>query len=171
MKQNRCRKQTGNSLKSMFRKKDDGVSSVVGEMLLLSIGVILVAVFAVSLISLLPGDRDDHVDVAMNPNTTTGIIEFYHKGGDAISNSSLRVQVYGVDDNNVINVTPRSLTNVTLDGKDTFLKLFVQNSSKGNSSVFDIGCVLTVNVTNLTAGDQVRLMTEKTIIYTGVVKE
>ncbi|MCQ2470391.1 MAG: type IV pilin N-terminal domain-containing protein, partial [Ruminococcus sp.] len=67
MKQNRMRKQTGKiSLKrTIALKKDDGVSSVVGEMLLLAIGVILVAVFATSLMGLLPSDRDDHVDVAM----------------------------------------------------------------------------------------------------------
>lgn len=155
MKQNRMRKQTGKiSLKrTIALKKDDGVSSVVGEMLLLAIGVILVAVFATSLMGLLPSDRDDHVDVAMNVSDDT--LTFYHKGGDAIDKSELRVMVYPVN-----NVTPRTCRISALN-----------DSNGGVAAVFNLGCVLTADVSGLTSKDQVRLMTEHTIIYTGVVKE
>lgn len=154
MKQNRMRKQTGKiSLKrTIALKKDDGVSSVVGEMLLLAIGVILVAVFATSLMGLLPSDRDDHVDVALN--VSNGTLTFYHKGGDAIDISELRVMVYPNGE-----VTPRTCSISALE-----------DSSNQESQVFNLGCVLTVSVAELESNDQVRLMTENTIIYTGVIK-
>ena len=157
MKQNRMRKQTGKiSLKrTIVLKKDDGVSSVVGEMLLLAIGVILVAVFATSLMGLLPSDRDDHVDVAMKADVLNQNLTFYHKGGDAIDKDELRVMVYPVN-----NVTPRTCRISALN-----------DSNGGVAAVFNLGCVLTVSVTDLASKDQVRLMTENTIIYTGVVKE
>lgn len=157
MKQNRMRKQTGKiSLKrTIVLKKDDGVSSVVGEMLLLAIGVILVAVFATSLMGLLPSDRDDHVDVAMKTDLSDQTIMFYHKGGDAIAKEELRVMVYPEN-----SVSPRNCE----------IKPLKDNAGY-DTAVFNLGCVLTVSVNDLAAKDQVRLMTENTIIYTGVVKE
>ena len=150
------RKETGNVPRDIriFRKKDDGVSSVVGEMLLLAIGVILVAVFAASLTGLLPGDRDDHVDVAMKPDVSNGKILFYHKGGDAIAEDELRVLVYPEN-----SVNPRACT--LSSPKD---------SGGAQTEIFNLGCVLTVLVPELASNDQVRLMTDNTIIYTGVVK-
>ena len=156
MTQNRMRKQTENtSLKrAFFLKKDDGVSSVVGEMLLLAIGVILVAVFATSLMGLLPGDRDDHVDVAMYSDVSNQTIMFYHKGGDAIKKEELRVQVYQEN-----SVSPRYCEIISL-----------KDSAGKNAAVFNLGCVFTVSVSELSPNNQVRLMTDNTIIYTGVVK-
>ena len=150
------RKETGNVPrdKRIFRKKDDGVSSVVGEMLLLAIGVILVAVFAASLTGLLPGDRDDHVDVAMKPDVPGHTLTFYHKGGDAIAKDELRVLVYPEN-----SVNPRACTISSLE-----------DSNDVPTEIFNLGCVLRVDVTALASKDQVRLMTDNTIIYTGVVK-
>lgn len=156
------RKETGNVPrdKRIFRKKDDGVSSVVGEMLLLAIGVILVAVFAASLTGLLPGDRDDHVDVAMKPDVpdgpdaSNGKILFYHKGGDAIAKDELRVLVYPEN-----SVNPRACSISSL-----------KDSNDDPTEIFNLGCVLEVSAPNMASNDQVRLMTDNTIIYTGVVK-
>ncbi|HJJ31354.1 MAG TPA: type IV pilin N-terminal domain-containing protein [Methanocorpusculum sp.] len=158
MKQNRCRKQTGNPVlkRTLFRRTDDGVSSVVGEMLLLAVGVILVAVFAASLMGLLPGDRDDHVDAAMDDSkASSGILTFYHKGGDAIDKGELRVLVYPDGA-----VAQRNSTITSL-----------KDSSGADTQVFNLGCVLNVTVTGLSSKDQVRLATGNTIIYTGVVRE
>ena len=157
MKQNRIKKQTENTSlkKTIFGKKDDAVSSVVGEMLLLAIGVILVAVFATSLMGLLPSDRDDHVDAAMDSDVLNHTIMFYHKGGDAIAKEELRVMVYPEG-----NIIPR----------DCSISPLID--SKGDeTTVFNLGCVLKVSVPDLAPKDQVRLATDNTIIYTGVVKE
>ena len=150
------RKETGNVPRDIriFRKKDDGVSSVVGEMLLLAIGVILVAVFAASLTGLLPGDRDDHVDVAMKPDVSSHTLTFYHKGGDAIAKDELRVLVYPEN-----SVNPRACTISSLE-----------DSNGAPTEIFNLGCVLEVSAPNMASNDQVRLMTDNTIIYTGVVK-
>lgn len=151
MKQNHTRKHTpGKKLKS-----DDAVSSVVSEMLLLAIGVILVAVFAVTLVSLLPGDRDDHVDITVRADTSAGTYQFWHKGGDPISAAGLRALVYGLADPG----TSRTLVPTVID-------------REGNSSrLFDIGGYCTIPLSEVANGDQVRLVTENTIIYSGVVKK
>ena len=133
-----------------FDTKDDAVSSVVGEMLLLTIALILTAVFAVSAFSFLPGDREDIVDVDAEISGTT--ITFWHKGGDAVSKDRLKVSVYD-------GVNPRDVTVTSL-----------KNYANVDTSVFDLGGSYNVSVLSLTSGDEIRLSTDRTIIYTGVVR-
>ena len=133
-----------------FDIKDDAVSSVVGEMLLLTIALILTAVFAVSAFSFLPGDREDIVDVDAEISGTT--ITFWHKGGDAVPKDRLKVSVYD-------GVNPRDVTVTSL-----------KNYANVDTSVFDLGGSYNVSVPSLTSGDEIRLSTDRTIIYTGVVR-
>ena len=46
-------------------EKDEAVTSVVGEILLMALVIILVSLFAASAFDLLPGDRQSSVDVSM----------------------------------------------------------------------------------------------------------
>jgi len=46
-------------------RNDEAVSSVIGEMILIVLVIILVALFATSTFSLIPGGREESVDVAM----------------------------------------------------------------------------------------------------------
>lgn len=131
-----------------FDAKDDAVSSVVGEMLLLTIVLILTAVFAVSAFSFLPGDREDIVDVDAEISSNT--ITFWHKGGDAVPKDQLSAAVYN-------GVTPRTVTVISL-----------KNAADAETAVFDLGGSYTVSVSSLTSGDEIRLSTDRTIIYTGV---
>ena len=133
-----------------FDAKDDAVSSVVGEMLLLTIVLILTAVFAVSAFSFLPGDREDIVDVDAEISDNT--ITFWHKGGDAVPKDRLKVSVYD-------GVNPRDVTVTSL-----------KNYADVDTSVFDLGGHYTVSVSSLSTGDDIRLSTDRTIIYTGVVR-
>ena len=133
-----------------FDAKDDAVSSVVGEMLLLTIALILTAVFAVSAFSFLPGDREDIVDVDAEISGDT--ITFWHKGGDAVTKDRLKVSVYD-------GVNPRDVTVTSL-----------KNYADVDTSVFDLGGRYTVSVSSLSTGDDIRLSTDRTIIYTGVVR-
>ena len=133
-----------------FDAKDDAVSSVVGEMLLLTIVLILTAVFAVSAFSFLPGDREDIVDVDAEISDNT--ITFWHKGGDAVPKDQLSAAVYN-------GVTPRTVTVISL-----------KNAADAETAVFDLGGSYTVSVSSLTSGDEIRLSTDRTIIYTGVVR-
>ena len=131
-----------------FDTKDDAVSSVVGEMLLLTIALILTAVFAVSAFSFLPGDREDIVDV--DAEISGDKITFWHKGGDAVPKDQLSAAVYD-------GVTPKTVTVSSL-----------KNAAGDDTAVFDLGGYYTVSVTGLTARDEIRLSTDRTIIYTGV---
>ena len=131
-----------------FDAKDDAVSSVVGEMLLLTIVLILTAVFAVSAFSFLPGDREDIVDVDAEISDDT--ITFWHKGGDAVPKDQLSAAVYD-------GVTPKTVTVSSL-----------KNAAGDDTAVFDLGGYYTVSVTGLTSRDEIRLSTDRTIIYTGV---
>ena len=131
-----------------FDAKDDAVSSVVGEMLLLTIVLILTAVFAVSAFSFLPGDREDIVDVDAKISGNT--ITFWHKGGDAVPKDQLSAAVYD-------GVTPKTVTVTSL-----------KNAAGTDTSVFDLGGYYTVSVSTLVSGDEIRLSTDRTIIYTGV---
>ena len=131
-----------------FDAKDDAVSSVVGEMLLLTIVLILTAVFAVSAFSFLPGDREDIVDV--DAEISDDKITFWHKGGDAVSKDQLTAAVYD-------GVTPKTVTVTSL-----------KNAAGTDTPVFDLGGSYTVSVSSLSIGDEIRLSTDRTIIYTGV---
>ena len=131
-----------------FDAKDDAVSSVVGEMLLLTIVLILTAVFAVSAFSFLPGDREDIVDV--DAEISDDRITFWHKGGDAVPKDQLSAAVYD-------GVTPKTVTVTSL-----------KNAAGDDTAVFDLGGCYMVSVTGLTSRDEIRLSTDRTIIYTGV---
>ncbi|MDO9523027.1 MAG: type IV pilin N-terminal domain-containing protein [Methanocorpusculum sp.] len=132
-------------------KKDDGVTSVVGEMLLLVIALVLVSVFAVSILGLIPGDREEVVNVGMNPSVPTETIYLWHKGGDWIDKDDLTIAVYnGIEKRNVTFV---SLTNQT--GYPT--------------EIFQLGGCLTYTVESLSPGDEVRLSTQRSTIFSGVV--
>ena len=133
-----------------FDAKDDAVSSVVGEMLLLTIVLILTAVFAVSAFSFLPGDREDIVDV--DAEISDDRITFWHKGGDAVPKDQLSAAVYN-------GVTPRTVTVISL-----------KNAADAETAVFDLGGSYNVYVPSLRSGDEIRLSTDRTIIYTGVVR-
>lgn len=132
-----------------MKKNDDGLSSVVGEMLLLVTALILVAVFAVSLLSILPGDRVDTAEVSAE--ITGNTISFYHKGGDRIGLEELKLTVFNGAEKRA--VTFQSLT--LPDGQ--------------SASVFALGSCLTYTVPGLTKGDDISLISDTAIIYSGVV--
>lgn len=131
-----------------MKKNDDGLSSVVGEMLLLVTALILVAVFAVSLLSILPGDRVDTAEISAE--ITGNTISFYHKGGDRIGLEELKLTVF--------------------NGAEKRAVTFQSLSAEGQSaSVFALGSRLTYTVPGLTKGDDISLISDTGILYSGVV--
>lgn len=128
-------------------KKEDGVSSVVGEMLMLVIVVILAALFAVGAMNFLPGEREDVTDItadfshAAEPENT---IIFTHRGGDVLPVSELKIAVYQ-------GVEKRTDTKFDVDG-----------------TVFDLGGTITLTSSNpFCSGDEIRISTDKSIVYAG----
>ena len=129
-------------------EKDDAVTSVVGEILLMALVIILVSLFAASAFDLLPGDRQSAVDVSMSINVDT--ISFWHKGGDWIEGSELSA----------------SLTES--DGKKHILeKVSLRDCFGDEKLVFDLGGNYTVKLpTSLPAGTvNIRLTTSDSVLY------
>jgi FlaG/FlaF family flagellin (archaellin) len=133
-------------------KKEDAVSTVVGEMLLLVIALVLISVFAVSILGLIPGDREEVVNVGMNSSVETGTVQLWHKGGDWISKDDLTLTVYD-------GITKRDVTFVSLT-----------NQTGYPTEIFQLGGCLTYTVESLSLRDEVRLSTQRTTIFAGVVQ-
>ena len=133
-----------------MKNKEDALSSVVGEMLLLVTAIILVAVFASSLFTVLPGDRVDTADISANVSGDK--ISFWHKGGDIIGSERLTLSVFNGAEKRAV----------------TFESLKDQNDK--DTSVFALGNCLKYKVEGLESGDQISLATDTAVIYSGVVQ-
>lgn len=146
------------------RQNDDAISSVVGEMIMISLVIMLVALFATSAFSLVPGGREASVDVVMkNPNGTSvvendTVVIFWHKGGDWVEGKDLTVLVIGEGGDR---------TEYDSQSPD-----FCLHDHAGNKTVaFDLGGCLNVTLNPaLECGDIVRLVTPETVIYSGEVR-
>lgn len=129
---------------------DDAVSSVVGEMIMIVLVIILVALFATSAFSLIPGGREASIEVAItggSPGSDT--IYLWHKGGDWVEKKGLKVVIIGKNG----------------ERKEYRPDIY---DHKGNcTEAFDLGGHLKVNTpgTRLAAGDTVRLVTPKSVIW------
>lgn len=129
------------------RKRDDAVSELVGEMLMLTIVLIMMAVFASSASDVLPPARDPSVTILqVQPGSQ---VELYHKGGDAIPMSELRI---------------------TVDGKERGYDLYLYGASTptaDSDSLFDIGGRISIDISSFTKGDRIpiRLATSRAVIY------
>lgn len=139
-----------------YERSDEGVTSVIGEMLILALVIILVSLFASSAFQLIPGDRETVTDVSMNMSSDMKTMYFWHKGGDWVDPAELSVTVTPKDRN----ATKRTMkiTNVT--------------DYAGNASaIFDLGGRLTAeSVPVLKAGDEIRLVTPKSVLFAGTVR-
>lgn len=130
--------------------QDNGVSEVVGEMLMIGLAILIVGVFAAAVGNFLPGARDPSITIMMS-NDTSGNITLWHKGGDAINKDDLSV--------------------IILYPNDTRQKIpsaaFVM--VPGNVSVFDLGSNITVYAGPLAGNETVSLVTPHARIFTGKV--
>ncbi|MFA5453397.1 MAG: type IV pilin N-terminal domain-containing protein [Candidatus Methanomethylophilaceae archaeon] len=133
-----------------LNNKDDGVTSVVGEMLLIALVLILVSLFAASAFNLLPGNRETVIDVSMNlaTNGNDTILYFWHKGGDWVDGDELTA----------------SLTN---NGTKYVLeKLYLTDCRNETKTVFDLGGCYAVQIPKTISGNSsLRLSTSDSVIY------
>lgn len=72
-------------------EKDSGVSTVLSEVLMIALVLILVPVVTISLMNQLPEDRVPTVNIKMSPIIDGGEVTFYHKGGDWIKKSDIKI--------------------------------------------------------------------------------
>ncbi len=134
-------------------ENDRAVSEVVGEMLMIGIVLILIAVFTASLASYLPSERTPSVTILMSQDSGSNIT-LWHKGGDWVKASSLRV---------IIGNTT-GMTTYTLDGDHPFILV-------PGTQAFDLESNITVIPNAAFAGDEsVSLATGRAVIFSGRVR-
>ena len=128
----------------------EGVSEVVGEMLMVALVIVLLSVFSAALYNYLPTQRDPSVTILMTNDQQN--ITLWHKGGDAVKTTELTVIV----------------------SNQTYRRLF--SSRNGDltlipgKEVFDLGSNITVRMPSDLEGDElVRLVTPHAVIFTGKV--
>lgn len=137
------------------RDRDDAVSELVGEMLMLTIVLILLAIFSATASNYLPPPRDPSVTIiAKNVPSTPGSMNIclYHKGGDWIKTSDLTVIVSHSTD-----VWKYAHDNAS-----------VQLWPDPGSQSFDLGDWITItNVPKATY--EVSLVTPRAVVFSGMV--
>jgi FlaG/FlaF family flagellin (archaellin) len=128
---------------------EPGVSEVVGEMLMIALVVVLLAVFSAALFNYLPVDREPTVTIMMTSDGA-GDFTFWHKGGDWVK----------VEDLNVVIVN------------ETYQKSFSRKSGNlvivPDKMVFDLGSNVTVKMPGTKEGNEtIKMVTPRTVVYSG----
>ncbi|MGC9435801.1 MAG: type IV pilin N-terminal domain-containing protein [Methanomicrobiales archaeon] len=120
------------------------VSPVIGEMLMLSMVLILIAVASSSVFSLLPAERSPSVTIMLT--NTTDNLTLWHKGGDWIDRTDISVLVMNE-------------TAVSRFRYSDFVLV-------PDTQVFDLGSTITVDI-NCTGVGEVRLVTPRAVVFSG----
>ncbi|MFZ1897376.1 type IV pilin N-terminal domain-containing protein [Methanoregula sp.] len=143
------------------------VSEVVGEMLMIGIVLILAAVFTSQLPNYLPSERSPSVTVMMSSNESAGTITLWHKGGDWVKVSTLKVIV--------------SNHTQTMNSEEVFTQTsnpsfaFAPDPAEPDSSVFDLGGSITVDpgivspFIPLDGNVTIVLATDRAVLFSGPV--
>ncbi|WP_084600809.1 type IV pilin [Methanolacinia paynteri] len=126
---------------------DSALSPVIGEMMMIALAVLLVSIFSVTLLGLLPAERSDSIDIIRSYNSSSDTLQLWHKGGDWVKKSDLKVVIIR-DDHTTETI---SLSDDNLEGDS-----------------FDLGDNITITK-NLVSGDIVRLISDKNVIYSGII--
>lgn len=135
---------------SCRKDTDSGVSEVVGEMLMIALVIVLLSVFSAALYNFLPTDRDPSISIMMSNDHQN--ITLWHKGGDWIKFEDLTIIVG--DETTRTSFSP---------GKGSIILV-------PDKTVFDLGSNITVRMPADLEGDEtVKLVTSRTVIYTGRV--
>jgi len=133
---------------------DQGVSEVIGEMLMIGLVIILIAVFSTTISSFLPTERFPGVSIRMT-NETPDTITLWHKGGDWVRVSDLEVIVSNSTDH---------ATEITFRAGDTTHPFYIVPQK----STFDLGGNITIAWgAALDGNETVKLATHKAVIFSG----
>ncbi len=137
--------------------RNQAVSEVVGEMLMIGLVLILAAVFTSQLPNYLPSERSPTVTIMMS-NDTLGNVTLWHKGGDWVKVDTLKVIISN----------QTHTTTFTYSGTPGFI--FVPDPTEPDSSVFDLGGNVTIISNAPLAGDEkIVLATDRALLFSGVI--
>jgi len=131
-----------------------GVSEVVGEMLMIGLVILLIAVFSTTISSFLPTERYPSVTIKLT-NETANTITVWHKGGDWVRASELRVIVTNATDH-----TTEIVYRVD-DNHHPFILV-------PQKTTFDLGSNITIRWdSGLDGNETVKLATPRAVIFSG----
>lgn len=140
------------------RKRDDAVSELVGEMLMLTIVLILLAIFSATASNYLPPPRDPSVTIVVDgPDNETDPVNYidlclYHKGGDWIKKSDLTV-IISENEKSIIWKYPYSNESFSL---------------QPDSQSFNLGdCIVITHIPKTSY--EVLLVTPRAVVFSGEV--
>lgn len=149
-----------------MRMDEGAVSEVVGEMLLIGIVLILVAIFAASISAFIPDERAPVVNIKMNCsynstlNQTT--IELWHKGGDWVRASDITVMLR--DNESVV-----KYLDPAHNPDQSFLLLNATGSGTGMQTYGLGDRIRVIREGQAETGLEVRMMTETAVFFSAEV--
>jgi FlaG/FlaF family flagellin (archaellin) len=127
-------------------RKNDAVSEIVGEMLMLTMVLIILAVFSSSFSNYLPPPRDPSVTIKMSAiDPGSGNVTLYHIGGDIIKRADLIVIV----------------ENSSSDREKVGFKI---HSMINNPEIFGLGDTINISAQNQA---EITLTTSRTVLFKG----
>lgn len=140
------------SLMNIRRNLEAGASEVIGEMLMIGLAVILIAVFASVLGNYIPAAHDPSITILITNDHEN--VTLWHKGGDWVKAEDLTVIV----------------------GNDTARRSYTQQNTQFvmvlKKDVFDLGSNITITTgTSFTGDETVSLVTPRAKIFSGKVHE
>lgn len=137
----------------MRRKNDTAVSTVVGELLMVSVVLVMVGVLVLQSGMIIPPGRTPVVTILMNAtpgSNNGGSVMLWHKGGDYVEISTMKVSV------GTTVYTPGNFTVYSRNGRIA-------------NRIFDLGGRIEVSSVPVKNGDMVRLFTPETVLFSGTV--
>ncbi len=127
--------------------RESAVSPVIGEMLMLTLVLILLPVATISLITQTPDDRIPSVTIRMAANES--VIVLAHKGGDWVSSESLTV--------------------ILRNGTDETIFRSGEIVHDPASVSFDLGDRLIVDRSGYPDGSRVDLVIPRAVLFSGIL--
>lgn len=143
-----------------MKKKKPGevaVSEIVGEMLMLTIVLILLAVFSSSLSNYLPPPRDPSVTIMMQNGADD--ISLYHKGGDWIKSTDLQV---------IVETEGNQIYRYQLDDPNITV---ISSLNIQNTATFDLGDRIKVDTNSIGSPRTIKLATTRVVLFSGRLPE
>ncbi|OPY35513.1 MAG: hypothetical protein A4E35_02338 [Methanoregula sp. PtaU1.Bin051] len=129
------------------------MSEVVGEMLMIGLAILLITVFSSVVGNFIPSSHDPSLTIIMT-NDKMGTITFWHKGGDWVKVSDLRI------------IVRNATASVSFSDGDSEHPL-VLVPDKG---VFDLGSNITIRAPWISEDETISLVTDRARLFSaGVV--
>ncbi|MBN2735281.1 MAG: type IV pilin N-terminal domain-containing protein [Methanomicrobiaceae archaeon] len=134
-------------------RREEAVSPVIGEMLMLSLVLILASLFAVSASQYIPQDREPSLNVMIGESSDNHNITLWHKGGDTISKRDIKV----------------IFSNETKRLTEYYGNITINNDT--SSMNFMPGDYMEVSTTADIRGYTVQMVVSKSVIFFGRVED